>query len=220
MKKHTVKSYDKDLLYLDQLIEKAGKLVAQMFTLHAASLEKKDKKLADEIHAIDQGVNDMDRSVEDQAIVMLATRQPLAIDLRHILSAIRIAGILERMGDLSKHIVDRSTKVNNFRDSSVFVDVQRMNDMVRSMLQRVMQAYKSLDVEEALSVIEEDLKIDALYSQVMDKLSNFDDIKKSSIESLMQLTICVKNIERLGDYVTKLAKLIFYIARGEKITDD
>ena len=219
MKQHTVKSYDKDLLYLDNLIGKAGKLVLEMFRLHSLSLEKKDSKISEQIHTIDIEVNAIDRSIEEQAIVMLATRQPLAIDLRHILSSIRFAGVLERMGDLSKHIVDRSSKVKKNTISQVVVDLQRMNDLVRSMLHRVLQAYKSMDVNEALSIIEEDKNIDILYGNVIDKLAVVEENNKDNISSLMQLTICIKNIERLGDYATKLAKLIYYIARGENVSD-
>lgn len=217
MKHHTVKSYDKDLHHLDELIAKAGKLVLEMFVLHSNALHKYTPELTHQIHSIDLKVNNTDKEIGDHAMVMLATRQPVAIDLRHIISSLKMSVIIERMGDISKHIVDRSERQNVSIPDDILKDVDRMNDMVSKMLRRALHAYKILDINEAFEVIKSDLEIDKLYSDIMERVSATKSSLSKDVSSLMQFTICLKNIERLGDYIKKLANITHYIATGEKL---
>lgn len=219
MKLHTVKSYDKDLHHLDELIAKAGKLVLEMFVLHNDVLSKHTASITKQIHAIDSKVNETDKEISDHAMVMLATRQPVAIDLRHITSSLKMSVIIERMGDISKHIVDRIERQNVSIPKDILKDVQRMNDMISQMLRRALHAYKALDTAEAFEVIKLDLEVDKVYSNIMETVSATKSSLSKDVSSLMQFTICLKNIERLGDYIKKLANITLYIATGEKLSN-
>lgn len=217
MRHHTVKSYDKDLHHLDELIAKAGKLVLEMFVLHKNALHKYTPELTKQIHSIDLKVNNTDKEIGDHAMVMLATRQPVAIDLRHVISSLKMSVIIERMGDISKHIVDRSERQSVSIPDDILKDVDRMNDMVSQMLLRALHAYKILDTNEAFEVIKLDLEVDKVYSNIMEGVSKTKSSLSEDVSSLMQFTICLKNIERLGDYIKKLANITHYIATGEKL---
>jgi phosphate transport system protein len=221
MKHHTVKSYDKDLHRLDELISKSSHLVLEMFKLHSESFNKHTPEITKKIYNIDLQVNLMDKEIGEHAMVMLATRQPVAIDLRHIISALRMSVIIERMGDISKHIVERSERLNTvLMPAELLDDIQSMNKKASYMLHKVLSAYEMLDTKQALEVIKLDLEIDKIYSDVMDNISfNIGTKLAQDVNSLMQLTICIKNIERLGDYIKKLAQIIYYIATGEKLTN-
>ena len=217
MKLHTVRSYDKDLHHLDELIGKAGKLVLEMFQLHSTALEDFKSGITEKIYTIDKKVNDTDKEIGEQAIVMLATRQPVAIDLRHIISVLRMSVIIERMGDISKHIVDRRERIEVTIPEDILCDVQKMNELVSKMLQRVLKAFKLLDTKEAIDVIALDKEVDKLYSGLMDRTAQSKSDLSKHVNSLMQFTISIKNIERLGDYIKKLAHIIYYIATGERL---
>lgn len=217
MKSHTVKSYDKDLYHLDYLVGKASRLVLEMFVLHSQALNEYTSEIAKEIHKIDKQVNDTDREIGEHAMVMLATRQPVAIDLRHILSVLRISVIIERMGDISKHIVDRRERIEVLIPEDILKEVQEMNELLSQMLKKVLKAYKLLSTQEALDVITLDLEIDKIYSDLMNRTAISKGSLSKHVNSLMQFTISIKNIERLGDYVKKFAEIIYYIVTGDKL---
>lgn len=217
MKRHTIKSYDKDLYHLEFLVCKASKLVLEMFQLHSGALIEFHPEIVQKIHAIDKQVNDVDKEISECSIVMLATRQPVAIDLRHVIAALRMSVVLERMGDISKHIVDRRERIEVSIPKNLLDEVQRMNDLVSEMLKKAVHAYKTLDVKEALNVISLDLEIDKIYSGLMDNTAQSENSLSGHVNSLMQFTISIKNIERLGDYIKKLAGIVYYIVTGEKL---
>lgn len=215
MKRHTVKSYDKDLNYLDELIDESIGFLLMMFELHAESLRNNSSSIQQKIHDIDNRVNELDKRIEMHAVVMLATRQPVAIDLRYIISVLRMSGIIERMGDISKHIVDRRERIEVQIPDDLIKDIDIMNDLISKMLKRVLNAYKTLDTKEALEIIADDKQIDEIYSNLMDRAAGSKGSLSLHLSSLMQFTISIKNIERLGDYIKKVAQVVYYIATGE-----
>jgi phosphate transport system protein len=188
-----------------------------MFQLHSVALNEFDPEILKKIHKIDKQVNDIDKEISECAIVVLATRQPVAIDLRHVISALRMSVVIERMGDISKHIVDRRERIEVSIPKEFLDDVQRMNALVSDMLQKLMHAYKALDVKEALDVMSLDLEIDKIYSDLMNRIARSTNVLSTNVNSLMQFTISIKNIERLGDYIKKLARIVYYIVTGDKL---
>ena len=138
--------------------------------------------------------------------------------MRQITSAIKIAVILERMGDLSKNVTRRISMVANILQEDLLEDINKMTEILIVMLEKIMNAIKELDLNSALDVIEKDAYIDALYSTLINKLSSVVVSDQEITQSMMQLIIAIKNIERMGDYIAKLAKILYYIVTGDTIT--
>jgi phosphate transport system protein len=215
---HIVQSYDKELHKLTKSIIEMGELVNKMLLIQYNAVDKPSTGYTSEAEALDTKINKYDLEIEQQATILIATRQPLAIDLRQITSAIKIAVILERMGDLSKNVTRRVSMVSNTIHRDLLEDINKMTETLIVMLVKILNAIKVLDLNSALDVIEKDAYIDALYSTLINKLSSVVLKDKEITQSMMQLIIAIKNIERMGDYIAKLAKILYYIVTGETIT--
>jgi phosphate transport system protein len=122
------------------------------------------------------------------------------------------------MGDLSKNITRRISIVADVLQEDLLEDINKMTETLIVMLEKILNAIKMLDLNVALDVIEKDAYIDALYSTLINKLSSIAIDNQSMAQSVMQLIIAVKNIERMGDYIAKLAKILYYIVTGDAIT--
>ena len=218
MNQHIVQSYDKELHKLTKSIIEMGELVNKMLLIQYNAVDKPSTAYASEAEALDTKINKYDLEIEQQATILIATRQPLAIDLRQITSAIKIAVILERMGDLSKNVTRRVSMVSNTLHKDLLEDINKMTETLIAMLVKILNAIKVLDLNSALDVIEKDAYIDALYSTLINKLSSVVVSDQEITQSMMQLIIAIKNIERMGDYIAKLAKILYYIVTGDTIT--
>jgi phosphate transport system protein len=215
---HIVQSYDQELHKLTKSIIEMGGLVREMLLIQHKAANKPSARHVTEAETLDTKINKYDLEIEQQATILIATRQPLAIDLRQITSAIKIAVIMERMGDLSKNITRRISIVADVLQEDLLEDINKMTETLIVMLEKILNAIKMLDLNVALDVIEKDAYIDALYSTLINKLSSIAIDNQSMAQSVMQLIIAVKNIERMGDYIAKLAKILYYIVTGDAIT--
>jgi phosphate transport system protein len=215
---HIVQSYDQELHKLTESIIEMGELVKEMLLIQHNAANKPSAHHVSEAETLDTKINRYDLEIEQQATILIATRQPLAIDLRQITSAIKIAVILERMGDLSKNVTRRISMVANILQEDLLEDINKMTEILIVMLEKIMNAIKALDLNSALDVIEKDAYIDALYSTLINKLSSVVVSDQEITQSMMQLIIAIKNIERMGDYIAKLAKILYYIVTGDTIT--
>lgn len=218
MDQHIVQSYDQELHKLTNSIIEMGGLVKEMLLIQNKAANKPNARYVSEAETLDTKINKYDLEIEQQATILIATRQPLAIDLRQITSAIKIAVILERMGDLSKNITRRISIVADILQEDLLEDINKMTETLIAMLEKLLTAIKILDLNIALDVIEKDAYIDALYSTLINKLSSIIIDNQSATQSMMQLIIAIKNIERMGDYIAKLAKILYYIVTGDTIT--
>jgi phosphate transport system protein len=215
---HIVQSYDQELRHLTDSIVIIGELVKDMFLIQKKAINEPGVNYAPEAEALDLKINKYDFEIEQLATILIATRQPLAIDLRQITSAIKIAVIMERMGDLAKNIIWRVSTISDVLQKDVLADINKMTEILISMLEKIISSVKTLDVNYALSVIEQDAYIDSIYLSLVNKLTEIILSNQAVTKSMMQLIIAIKNIERLGDYVTKVAKILYYIVTGDVIT--
>jgi phosphate transport system protein len=216
---HIVQSYDLELSKLTNSIITIGELVKEMLLIQKKAISKPNVKWVMESEALDLKINKYDIEIEQQATILIATRQPLAIDLRQITSAIKIAVIMERMGDLSKNITRRmATIIPEALNQDIREDMNKMTQTLIVMLEKVLSSIKTLDTNTALSVLEKDAYIDSLYSILINRISTIIINNKSMTQSITQLVIVIKNIERIGDYITKVAKILYYIVTGDVIT--
>ena len=160
---HTVKAYDKDLDLLERRIAEMGGLAEKMVIEAVDALASGDTALAHQVVETDPRLDALQREIEEQATLTIARRQPVAIDLREIIGAIRVAGDLERVGDLAKNIAKRSVKIGfEGRAPHAIVGIRHMNEFATELMKDVLDAYAQRDVERALDVWERDVELDAL----------------------------------------------------------
>ena len=218
---HTVRAYDKDLDLLERRIAEMGGLAEKMVIEAMDALAGADTALAHEVVSTDPRLDALQREVEEQAILTIARRQPVAIDLREIIGAIRVAGDLERVGDLAKNIAKRSLKIGvESRVPRAIVGIKHMNDFAMELMKDVLDAYAQRDVERALDVWERDADLDALEDSVFRDLLTHMMEDPRNITFCAHLLFCSKNIERIGDHATNIAETVFYLVTGSNLPSE
>ena len=162
------------------------------------------------------------REVEESAILTIARRQPLAVDLRETISAIRIAGDVERIGDLAKNIAKRAVAIGDeFQPQKIVRRAsQHMSDLVLAQLKDVLDAYAQQDTAKALDVWKRDGAIDALYTSLFRELLTYMMEDPRNISFCTHLLFCAKNIERIGDHTTNIAETVHYLVTAETLAID
>jgi phosphate transport system protein len=221
MSEHIVSSYDFELQDLRRRISEMGGIAEKMLVDSIAALVRRDTPLAQAVIAADARLDVLQREVEEHAILTIARRQPLAIDLRETISAIRVSGDVERIGDLAKNIAKRALAVaGQFQPQKIVVGVQHMSDLVLGQLKDVLDAYAQQDTRRALDVWQRDGEIDALYTSLFRELLTYMMEDPRNISFCAHLLFCAKNIERIGDHTTNIAETIHYLVTGENLSID
>jgi len=215
---HTVRAYDKDLDLLERRIAEMGGIAEKMGIDAVDALAAGDAALAHHVVATDSLLDVLQREIEEQAILTIARRQPVAIDLREIIGAIRVAGDLERVGDLAKNIAKRSVKIGvETRAPRAIVGIKHMNEFATELMKDVLDAFAQRDVDRALDVWERDAELDALEDSVFRDLLTHMMEDPRNITFCAHLLFCSKNIERIGDHATNIAETVFYLVTGSNL---
>ncbi len=215
---HTVKSYDKELDTLERRIAEMGGIAEKMVVDAMDALSSADVTLAQQVVATDPRLDALQREIEEQAVLTIARRQPMAVDLREIIGAIRVAGDLERVGDLAKNIAKRSLKIGlEARVPRAIIGLKHMNEVATELMKDVLDAYAQRDVERARAVWERDAELDALEDSVFRDLLTHMMEDPRNISFCAHLLFCSKNIERIGDHATNIAETVFYLVTGETL---
>ncbi|HZB61458.1 MAG TPA: phosphate signaling complex protein PhoU [Microvirga sp.] len=221
MAEHIVRSYDNDLQGLRRRISEMGGIAEKMLVESIAALVRHDKTLAQTVISSDSRLDVLQREVEESAILTIARRQPLAVDLRETISAIRVSGDVERIGDLAKNNGKRVLAIaNQFQPQKIVLGLQHMNDLVLAQLKDVLDAYAQQDTVRALDVWKRDGAIDALYTSLFRELLTYMMEDPRNISFCTHLLFCAKNIERIGDHTTNIAETVHYLVTGETLAID
>ncbi len=221
MAEHIVSSYDNDLQGLRRRISEMGGIAEKMLVESIAALVRHDKTLAQTVISSDSRLDVLQREVEESAILTIARRQPLAVDLRETISAIRVSGDVERIGDLAKNIAKRALAIGGeFQPQKIVVGLQHMSDLVLGQLKDVLDAYSQQDTAKALDVWKRDGAIDALYTSLFRELLTYMMEDPRNISFCTHLLFCAKNIERIGDHTTNIAETVHYLVTGETLAID
>jgi phosphate transport system protein len=221
MAEHIVSSYDNDLQGLRRRISEMGGIAEKMLVDSIAALVRHDKALAQAVIPTDTRLDVLQREVEESAILTIARRQPLAVDLRETISAIRVSGDVERIGDLAKNIAKRALAIGGeFQPQKIVVGLQHMSDLVLGQLKDVLDAYSQQDTAKALDVWKRDGAIDALYTSLFRELLTYMMEDPRNISFCTHLLFCAKNIERIGDHTTNIAETVHYLVTGETLAID
>ena len=218
---HTVSSFDTDLKALNHSIAEMGGLVEKMLSDAADALQRRDNVLAKNVVERDARIDALQREIEEKAILTIARRQPMAIDLREIIGAIRTASDLERIGDLAKNIAKRSLVIDStITLPKVVTGIVHMSYLVLAQLKTVLDAYVSRDAERALSVWNRDGDIDAIYTSLFRELLTYMMEDPRNIGFSTHLLFSAKNFERVGDHATNIAETVYFMATGTNLPSD
>jgi phosphate transport system protein len=219
--KHIVTSYDEELAALAQKIAEMGGLAEQHVADSVSALAGRNTALAQRVIGSDEHIDELQRQVEETAILMIARRQPMAQDLREIVAAIHIANDLERVGDLAKNTAKRVIAIEgNFSSSRLVAGVEHIAEMCLAQLKHVLDAYAGRDLKAALRVWERDDEIDSMYTSLFRELLTYMMEDPRNITFCTHLLFCAKNIERIGDHATNIAETLYYLITGEPLTDE
>ena len=221
MTEHIVSSYDTDLQDLRRRISEMGGIAEKMVGDSVTALARRDTALAQAVISSDTRLDVLQREVEESAILTIARRQPMAVDLRETISAIRVSNDLERIGDLAKNNAKRALAIGGqFQPQKIVVGVQHMSDLVLGQLKDVLDAYAQQDTTKALDVWKRDGAIDALYTSLFRELLTYMMEDPRNISFCTHLLFCAKNIERIGDHTTNIAETVHYLVTGETLAID
>ena len=221
MIEHTSRSFSAELQELTKKILDMGQLDDEQIAHAAEALMKQDIKLARSVISTDDQVDALHREIEEKAVSTIVRRQPMAVDLREIVGALRIASDLERVGDLAENIAKQVVQLADERRSrKAMPHVQRMVQLARDQLARVMQAYERRDIVEAVEVWRKDQELDALNTSLFRELLTYMMENPRNIAYCTHLIFCAKNIERMGDHATNIAEIVHYIVKGRPLSED
>ncbi|HWW48139.1 MAG TPA: phosphate signaling complex protein PhoU [Xanthobacteraceae bacterium] len=217
---HTSKAFDSDLQELTRLVSEMGGLAERQIVDAVSALVRRDAALAEKVVKTDAQLDKLQRDIEERAVLTIALRQPMAVDLRAIVGALRLATDLERIGDLSKNIGKRVTSIDSeFQPLQLIRGLEHMTTLVQSQLRTVLDAYASHDLAAAMAVWKGDEQVDAICTSLFRELLTYMMEDPRNISFCIHLLFCAKNIERIGDHATNIAETVFYIIEGQQITD-
>jgi phosphate transport system protein len=220
MNEHTAKAFDAELQDLARMVSEMGGLAEKEVAESVQALATRDTTLAQRIVALDSSIDELQHEIEDKAVLTIARRQPMAVDLREIVGDLRISNDLERIGDLAKNIGKRVIALNgNFPPPKMIRGVEHMATLVLAQLKEVLDAYAARDVTRALAVWRSDEEIDAMCTSVFRELLTYMMEDPRNISFCIHLLFAAKNIERMGDHTTNIAETVHYIIQGTAISD-
>jgi phosphate transport system protein len=220
MSEHTTKAFDADLQELARLVAEMGGLTEKQIADAIDALTRRDPRRAQQIVSTDLTIDALQREIEDKAVLTIARRQPMAVDLRAIVGALRLCGDLERIGDLAKNIAKRVLVLEGELPSPQFVrGVQHMGALVLNQLVQVLDSYAGRDLEKALAVWNGDEEIDAMCTSIFRELLTYMMEDPRNITFCIHAMFCAKNIERMGDHATNIAETVHYMIEGRSIPD-
>jgi len=190
--------------------------VKEMISASVKSLTAKDDALKEHVRELDRQVNALDRSINEQATMMLALRAPMGDDLRFVTSALGIASDLERAGDLAKNTTKRSLKLGDYTPTLVIESLNKMVSIVLYMLGEALTAIELRNPEQAIEVWKRDKQVDDHYHEILRALQEEMQKNPGAIESATHFVFAAKNFERIADYATSLARTVYYVTTGKQ----
>ena len=219
MVEHTVKAFDDEIGALRGLIAEMGGLAEVGIAQSVEALVKRDTDLAAEVIRNDARLDALEVEVDRLAVRIIALRAAMADDLRDVISALKISGIIERIGDYAKNIAKRVGEVEGRAKIEPLTLIPTMAEIAQSMVKDVLDAYAARDAQLAVEVVDRDEKVDEFYNSIFRNLVAHMMENPATISSAAQLLFVARNLERIGDHATNVAELVYYAATGEYYTD-
>jgi phosphate transport system protein len=221
MSEHTMKAFDADLQDLTRVVVEMGGLAERQIVNALEALDKRDLALAQRVIAEDAKIDALQREIEEKAILTIARRQPMAVDLREVVGALRLSNDLERIGDLAKNIAKRVGALDgDFQPQQVMRGVEHMTDLVLAQIKEVLDSFAHRDSTKALAVWRGDEEIDAVNNSLFRELLTYMMEDPRNISYCIHLLFCAKNIERMGDHATNIAETVYYMVEGHALAEE
>ncbi|MGO9546376.1 MAG: phosphate signaling complex protein PhoU [Rhodomicrobium sp.] len=218
---HPVRTFDTELKSLDAMVAHMGGLAEHALGQAVDALYNRNPELAEVTLENDRAIDQLERSIDEHAVSIIARRQPVASDLRQIVTAIRIAGDLERIGDLAKNIAKRSIAIaGEQHPKQVLTGFMHIGEAAMRQLKDVLDAYSSRNPEAALSVWQRDQEIDAMYNSLYTELLEAMMVEPQHAGLYAHLLFSAKNLERIGDHATNIAETIYYCIKGKVLGEE
>ena len=218
---HTAKAFDTDLQELTRLVAEMGGIAERMIVDSVDALIRRDVALGQRVVAIDAELDALQKRIEERAVLTIARRQPMAVDLREIVGAMRVATDLERIGDLAKNMGKRVAALEtDFHPLKLFRGLEHMTDLVQQQVKSVLDAYAAHDLPAAMAVWKGDEEVDAICTSLFRELLTYMMEDPRNISLCTHLLFCAKNIERIGDHATNVAETVHYLVTGQLPTEE
>ncbi len=211
---HTVKAFDEDMTRLRGLVAEMGGLAELSIAEAMDALVGGDEDLAAGVIARDRRIDMLESEVDRLAVRVLALRAPMADDLREVIAALKIAGVIERIGDYAKNIAKRVGHIEGRKRFEPLTLLPMMNELAGDMVHDVLTAFAARDPVAAAEIVQRDAKVDAFYDSVFRNFVSYMVENPATISSVAQLMFVARNIERIGDHATNIAEIVHFSATG------
>lgn len=212
---HTVKSFDAELERLGDELLRMGELACAQIEAASLALSRRDLEAAERVVAADPAIDQLESDISHDVLRLLALRQPVAHDLREVLAALRIAGVIERIGDYAANIAKRTRALYLAPEIPAIERIPALAQMATDLLRDALRAYVRRDTKLALKVRDGDAELDARFSEVFEALLAYMTKHPDEITACAHLLFMAKNIERIGDHVTSISENVWFIEEGE-----
>jgi phosphate transport system protein len=219
MVEHTVKAFDEEIGELRGHIAEMGGRAENAITLAMEALVKRDLDLARKVIEDDKLIDRLETEVDKLGVRIIALRAPMADDLREVVAAIKIAGILERIGDYGKNIAKRVGALEGRRKIEPISLLPSMAGVATEMVTNVLNAFAARDAALAVEVNERDKVVDDFYNSIFRTLVTYMYENPQMIGNAAHLLFVAKNLERVGDHATNVAEMVYFAATGEYMAE-
>ena len=211
---HTLKAFDQDLDQLRAGIAEMGGLAEAAIAEAMRALVRRDSEAARRVIEGDSRLDSLETEIERQAVQLIALRAPMADDLREVVAALKIAGVVERIGDYAKNIAKRVHIIEDSRDLKPLALLPEMGRIAGEMVHDVLDAFAARDAAKAAAVCERDKALDDFYNSIFRTLLTFMMEDPQNITAATHLLFVAKNLERIGDHATNIAEMVYFAATG------
>ena len=215
-REHIVKAFDRELEQLKSFIIQMGHEAIGQLDRSVEVLIKRDEELAAKIVRVDNKINKLQNDVDNMTVRLIATRQPMAFDLRQIIAGLKIATDLERIADNAVRIAKHIKALNSISFDKPMEMIIKMTELIKKMFKDVLESYEQMDAKKAMSVWEQDKVIDSIYSDLLVHLREFITHDTVNINAYTSLIFVARSWERIGDHIKNIAEDIHYIVMGEQ----
>ena len=216
---HTVKAFDQDIGQLRGLISQMGGLAEAAIGHAMTALQRGDLELAERIRQDDRRIDAIEADVERTAVRIIALRAPLANDLREVVAALKIAAVVERIGDYAKNIAKRVPQIEGEHRIEPLSTIPAMARIAAAMVHDALDAFAARDAAAAIEIVRRDRTLDDFYDSIFRTLVTYMVENPKTISQCAHLLFVAKNLERIGDHATNVAEMVHFAATGNQMSD-
>ena len=216
---HTIKAFDQDIERLRALISQMGGLAEHAIDEAMRCLTQRDVEGAERVVQDDAKLDALEIETERRAVQLIALRAPMAGDLRDVVAALKISGVVERIGDYAKNIARRVPQIENAGKIEPISLLPEMARIAAEMVHNVLDAFVERDAQAAIRVCQRDAAVDDFYDSIFRALLTHMMENPHNIGQAAHLLFVAKNLERVGDHATNIAEMVYYAATGNHMTD-